>query len=285
MITQVYREVAPLQQEMISRKLRGQKIVLVPTMGNLHAGHISLMKRAMQEGDLVVVSIFVNPTQFAPNEDFAAYPRTFEADTALINAEIEKDVIVFCPFPDQMYAPDFSTWVNEDVLSQGLCGRSRPIHFRGVTTVVAKLFNIVLPDVAIFGQKDAQQSLIIQRMVRDLNFPIQIIVSPIVREHDGLAMSSRNQYLSVEERKVAPGIYAALQHAVQCVREDQTILPEMIHAQITDALVRLGGDIDYVEILNASDLLVAKDFKQTVLIAVACRLGKTRLIDNVLIGV
>lgn len=281
----VMRESGELQKALLSLKRQGKKIGLVPTMGNLHAGHLSLIRRVQEESDIVVVSIFVNPTQFGPNEDYAAYPRTFDADVKNIESVVTKDTYIFCPIPNAMYADDFSTWVEETVLSKGLCGRTRPIHFRGVATVVAKLFNITQADVAVFGQKDAQQALVIQRMVRDLNFPIHIIVAPIVRESDGLAMSSRNKYLSPEQREVTPGIYKALRAAEQKVREHRETAPEIIVGDIQHALNAIGGDIDYVEVLDATTLTPATHFNTRVLIAIACKFGTTRLIDNILIEV
>jgi len=182
----------------------GKRIALVPTMGYLHEGHLSLMDKAAELAEVVVVSIFVNPTQFAPTEDFAAYPRDLERDST--RCERRGVHAIFSPDASEMYAPDASTWVVEERLSKGLCGLARPTHFRGVTTIVAKLFNAVLPDFAVFGQKDAQQAKVIQRMTRDLNFPVEIVVASIVREHDGLAMSSRNSYLSQAERQRALAI-------------------------------------------------------------------------------
>ena len=198
---EIFRKVADMQAFAKKSIREGKKIALVPTMGFLHEGHLSLIDRACAEADVVIVSIFVNPTQFGPTEDLDKYPRDFQRDKDLCEARGAS--AIFAPEPAEMYYPDRSIWVDEEKLSKKLCGKSRPIHFRGVCTVVSKLFNICLPDVAIFGQKDAQQALIIKRMVRDLNFPVEIIVSPLIRESSGLAMSSRNKYLSEEQKKDA----------------------------------------------------------------------------------
>ncbi|MCX7847800.1 MAG: pantoate--beta-alanine ligase [bacterium] len=260
-------------------RAQGMRIALVPTMGALHAGHMSLIAAARRRADKVVVSIFVNPTQFGPAEDFAQYPRPFAADCrACATAGVD---LIFAPQANQMYPPNFSTWVEETALAQHLCGPRRPGHFRGVCTVVLKLFNIIQPHLAFFGQKDAQQALIIRRMVRDLNVPIKIIVCPIVRERDGLAMSSRNAYLSAEQRAVAPRIYAALQrvkawHAAgwDCLRIRRALEHELASLP--------GARLDYAALVDEQTLedVTQPHRGQHILVAVAVFIGTTRLIDN-----
>ncbi len=267
-----------------SREMRrnGKTVGLVPTMGFLHEGHLSLVDIAKSQTDVVVVTIFVNPTQFGPNEDLDAYPRDFERDCQLCK---ERGVTaIFAPGNDEMYPPDSSVWVTEEQLSKVLCGKSRPIHFRGVTTVVTKLFNAVLPDVAVFGRKDAQQALILKRMVRDLNFPIQIVVGPIIREPDGLALSSRNKYLNEDERKRAVVISQALFAAQDKVSTDNSKNPDKIIKEIKDKITAAGGETDYVEARYTSNLETATDFTRPVLIAAAAKFGPARLIDNIMIG-
>ncbi|KEG14226.1 pantoate--beta-alanine ligase [Trypanosoma grayi] len=278
----IFYEPRALQKEILALRGRGRRIALVPTMGNLHEGHVSLVREAVRNSDTVIVSIFVNPTQFAPNEDFAAYPRTFEDDQAMI-AAVAPDAIIFCPDTAAMYAPDASVWVDEMALSTSLCGRARPGHFRGVCTVVTKLFHIALPDLAFFGQKDAQQALIIRRMVRDLDFPIEIVVLPTVREPDGLAMSSRNRFLSPGDRAKAPALYAALAKAETLVRADRTLEAKAVRTGIVDAIMGLGGVIDYVEVLSSDTLMPVENCTTALLIALAYKFGPTRLLDNVVI--
>lgn len=265
-----------------SRKAKrsGKRIALVPTMGYLHEGHLSLIDIARKSADVVVVSIFVNPTQFSPSEDLAAYPRDLKRDSELCEARGVD--AVYTPEPREMYAPDASTWVVEESLSVGLCGRSRPTHFRGVTTVVAKLFNAALPDLAVFGQKDAQQVMVIKRMTRDLDFPVEIIVAPIIREPDGLAMSSRNVYLSQEERRRALSISRSLKEVAglaQTGEESAARLADVVASRIKEA----EGQVDYVEIVDAGSFQPVEKIKGHALVAVAARFGKTRLIDNTII--
>ena len=253
-------------------------IGLVPTMGYLHDGHLSLMDIAKSKTDKVVVSIFVNPTQFGPNEDLDKYPRDFERDERLCR---ERGVdAVFYPTPADMYAPDFSTWVTETSLSQALCGLSRPIHFRGVCTVSLKLFNLARADVAVFGKKDAQQALIIKRMVRDLNVPIDIIMAPLIREPDGLARSSRNKYLSEDEHKralsISRGIFAA-EAAWKNGEKSAAKLTAILRKSIEDA----GGQVDYVELVSQNAIRPIETVSEPALLACAAFFGKTRLIDNV----
>lgn len=259
-------------------KKAGLSVGLVPTMGYLHEGHKSLIERACQENDKVVVSIFVNPTQFGPNEDFAAYPRDLERDAAL--CESVGAALVFHPEPEEMYGEDFHTYVNMEVLSETLCGKTRPIHFRGVCTVVSKLFHIVTPDRAYFGQKDAQQLAIIKRMVKDLNFDIEIVGCPIVREPDGLAKSSRNTYLSPEERKAAlilsQAVYMGQEMANNGETDAEKIVKQMQQMIEKEPLAK----IDYVQAVDAVSMQPVSNMQGTVLVAMAVYIGKTRLIDN-----
>ncbi len=267
-----------------SRKARqeGKTIGFVPTMGYLHGGHLSLVRAAREECDIVVVSIFVNPTQFAPGEDFSEYPRDMERDKRLAGEE-GADVI-FAPSAGEMYPEGSITYVEvTGPLTETLCGRSRPGHFRGVTTVVAKLFDIVQPHVSYFGQKDAQQAAVVKRMVKDLNIPLEIRVMPIIREEDGLAMSSRNTYLSVDERRQALGLFLSLERAKEMVAGGD-ISAKRIKEEMEKNL-RKGKDvrIDYVEIVDAENLAPLETVKNNTLIAVAVFVGGTRLIDNVVI--
>ena len=257
-----------------------ERVALVPTMGYLHEGHLSLIDEAHNHADIVVVSIFVNPTQFAPDEDLEAYPRDFEHDRNL--CELHGVNAIFAPTVEEMYPVKPSTWVDEDELSGVLCGKSRPSHFRGVTTVVAKLFNAVIPDVAVFGEKDYQQACIIKKMVADLNFHTRIVTVPIVREDDGLAMSSRNKYLSEEERKSALSINTSLKEAEKSVLDGEKD-PSVISAGIELRISQNGGKVDYVEIMDPELLTPVKDIDGKVLIAVAAFFGNTRLIDNIVI--
>jgi pantoate--beta-alanine ligase len=270
---------APVEMQAWSRSrlAAGERIACVPTMGFLHEGHLSLVRRARQSADRVVLTLFVNPTQFGPNEDFSVYPRDPERDQALCEAG-GVDVI-FMPAVADMYAPDASIAVVEESLSKVLCGASRPGHFRGVCTVVAKLFNCVLPHVAVFGQKDAQQVIVIQRMVRDLNFPVEIIVAPIVREADGLAMSSRNVRLSAAERQSARGLSRALTRA-QAAYAKGNRESDAVRRMIEQELVASGLRTDYVAVVDGGNLTPAPVLSPGVLIAIAAFAGKTRLIDN-----
>jgi pantoate--beta-alanine ligase len=259
----------------------GKKIGFVPTMGALHIGHISLIEAAKKKCDFVVVSIFVNPTQFGPKEDFKKYPRPIKADLKMCRkAGVD---VVFAPTPDEMYPAENLTLVEVEKISELLCGKFRPGHFRGVATVCAKLFNIVTPDVAYFGQKDAQQAIVIKRMVADLNMPLKIVICPTVREANGLAMSSRNQYLTPQQKKDAAYIYKSLQKCrrmiKQGVRDTKKITVEMrkILKQIPSAKIQYVSIVD-VETLQNIDKVAGK-----VLVAVAVKIGPTRLIDNILI--
>ena len=262
-------------------KKEGQTIGLVPTMGYLHEGHQSLIARSVAENDRTVVSDFVNPIQFGPTEDLATYPRDIERDAAL--CESTGANLIFHPEADEMYAPDFCTYVDMDHLTKGLCGKTRPIHFRGVCTVVSKLFHIVQPDRAYFGQKDAQQLAVIRRMVRDLNMPLTIVGCPIIREEDGLAKSSRNTYLSAEERKAALCLSRGLNKgkaAVEAGETDAEKVKAIITAEIeAEPLSR----IDYVEIVDWNNLEPVSSTEGSILAAVAVYIGKTRLIDYFII--
>jgi len=259
----------------------GQRVGFVPTMGALHEGHLSLVRAAKAQCDVVAASIFVNPTQFGPNEDFSRYPRTFERDCELFSEEGVE--LLFAPSVDEMYPADAVTYVTVEGMSERLCGKSRPGHFRGVTTVVSKLFNIVGPDVAFFGQKDAAQVTIIRRMVRDLNIPVEIAVCPIVREVDGLAMSSRNTYLDAQQRKSALVLHRALQevrhHFELGERNADTLIELGRNVFAKEPSVRL----DYVEIVNPENLDPLGKIQGFALVAVAAYLGKTRLIDNLVL--
>lgn len=259
----------------------GKTIGFVPTMGFLHDGHLSLVKRARAENDVVVVSIFVNPTQFGPNEDFRDYPRDLERDLRLLEP-VGVDY-VFYPSIEEMYPSNYSVYVEEVSLSRFLCGSRRPGHFRGVCTIVAKLFNIVRPTRAYFGQKDAQQFRILKRMVENLNMDVEMIEMPIVREEDGLAMSSRNVYLSPEERRVATKLYQSLKRAEELYnageRDVETIRSSMLEI-LSDPAVR----VDYVEVVDEESLEPVVRIEGRVLVAVAAFIGRARLIDNVILG-
>ena len=281
MIKDVVRTSSVMQQWALDEKRSGRRIGFVPTMGCLHSGHLSLMKLAGEHADRVVVSLFVNPIQFLPGEDHARYPRPVESDVALCR-EAGVDM-VFHPEESCFYASGHSVYVEETTLSQGLCGASRPGHFRGVTTVVAKLFNIVLPDVAVFGQKDAQQARIIQRMVKDLNFPVEIILGPIVREPDGLAMSSRNRYLSQTERRDALCLFHALEEARKLVARGERSWQPIRAAMAAVIADSNSARVDYIECVDDSTLQPVSSLETPVLLALAVWVGSTRLIDNVVI--
>jgi pantoate--beta-alanine ligase len=259
----------------------GRRIGLVPTMGALHVGHISLVEAAVKDCDFVVVSVFVNPTQFGPGEDFENYPRPLEADLEICRqAGVDA---VFAPTPAEMYPSDNLTWVTVKKLTEPLCGRSRPGHFRGVTTVCSKLFNIVAPDVAYFGQKDAQQAIAIKRMIADLNMPLEIVVCPTVREPNGLAVSSRNQYLSEQQREDAANIYKSLQTCRKLI-DAGTTETAAITAEMRKILQQIpSAQIEYVSIVDAETLQSVEKITGKVLAAVAVKVGPARLIDNILV--
>jgi pantoate--beta-alanine ligase len=259
----------------------GKIIGFVPTMGDLHIGHISLIEAAVKECDFVVVSIFVNPTQFGEGEDFERYPRPLEADLDICRKGGVD--IVFVPTPEQMYPTENITWVNVEKLTETLCGRSRPGHFRGVATICAKLFNIVGPDIAFFGQKDAQQTVVIKRMAADLNMPVDIFVCPTVREGDGLAVSSRNKYLTEEQKKDATLIYKSLQKCLEMI-EASTTDTGQITAEMRKILSQAPSiQIEYASIVDAENLQKLDKIIGEVLAAVAVRIGPARLIDNIVV--
>lgn len=258
-------------------KREGLTVGLVPTMGYLHEGHKSLIERAVKENDRVVVSDFVNPTQFAPNEDFESYPRDINADAAL--CEDAGASIIFNPEADEMYT-DALTFVDMNKITKVLCGKTRPIHFSGVCTVVSKLFNIVTPDKAYFGEKDAQQLCVIRKMVKDLNFDIEIVGCPIVREADGLAKSSRNTYLSADERKAALCLSRALKLGKEMIKNGETDADAVTAAVTAEIEQEPLAKIDYVEMVDLDTLETLKTVKKPLLCAVAVYIGKTRLIDN-----
>jgi len=263
-------------------RLDGKRLGFVPTMGALHEGHVSLVRAAKAKCDVVAVSIFVNPLQFGPNEDLAKYPRTFERDRDLLEKEAVD--VLFAPTPEEMYPAGAVTYVTVEGLSEKLCGKSRPGHFRGVTTVVAKLFHIVEPDLAFFGQKDAAQATIIRRMVRDLNLPVEIIVGPIVREPDGLAMSSRNAYLSPQQRKSALVLNRSLTAVKNRYDKGERNAPTLIEAGKQVLAQEPAVRLDYFEIVDPATLDLVQELTSTSLVAVAAFVGNTRLIDNILLS-
>lgn len=262
------------------RKLQG-RVGLVPTMGYLHDGHRSLVRAARQECAYVITSIFVNPTQFSPSEDLSTYPRDLQRDLAMLEAESVD--IVFVPTAEQMYPPHFQTYVNVEFVSQGKEGASRPTHFRGVTTVVSKLFNLCQPDDAYFGQKDAQQVVVIRQMVRDLNFPLRIQVCPTVREADGLAMSSRNVYLDAEDRRAAVTLWRALQAVRARYEQGARTASELQAAARAVFAEEPRVTLDYVSVARARDLADVDIADEPLLVSLAACVGKPRLIDNMLL--
>ena len=265
-----------------SARTAGKRLGLVPTMGALHEGHLSLVRAAKAQTDVVAATIFVNPTQFGPNEDFAKYPRNLESDCARL--EMEGVECVFAPATEEMYSSNSVTWVTVEGLSDRLCGKSRPGHFRGVTTVVSKLFHIIEPDAAFFGQKDAAQHAIIRRMVRDLNLPVAIEVCPIVREPDGLAMSSRNAYLSASERKLALVLRRSLIHVQELFDRGERNAEKLVALARKEFSSEPTVRLDYLEIVDPDSLEPIPSLNGRSLVAVAAFLGKTRLIDNVVLG-
>jgi pantoate--beta-alanine ligase len=278
---QVARKIEAVRKTVEAARRQEKRVGLVPTMGALHVGHLSLIEAARKDCGFVVVSIFVNPTQFAPGEDFEKYPRPIEADLAACEkAGVD---LVFAPGPAEMYPCENVTWVSVEKLTEGLCGRFRPGHFRGVATVCAKLFNIVGPDAAYFGRKDAQQAVVIRRMVTDLNMPLRIVVCPTVREADGLAVSSRNRYLTPEQRRDATALYRSLEKCRRMVdagiKDAAQIITEMRKILNRTPSIR----IEYVSIVDAGTLEEIEKVTGNVLVAVAAKLGAARLIDNIVI--
>jgi len=282
-MTALVSTIAEVQQAVGRARDRNLKVGLVPTMGALHAGHVSLIRAARAETGFVVVSIFVNPTQFGPGEDFSRYPRTLEVDLDICRREGVD--LVFAPAAETVYPADFHTYVEVHELQDVLCGPSRPGHFRGVATVVCKLFNIVQPAVAYFGQKDFQQARIIQQLVGDLNLPLEVRICPTIREADGLALSSRNRYLNGEQRSHATVLYRSLQEvkaAVEKGERDPVALQRHLAERIT---ATPGAILDYAEVRSAETLRTQPRLQGDVLVAVAVKFGGTRLIDNVLLQV
>ena len=275
---QIIKTIHELRPIVKAWRKEGLSVGLVPTMGYLHDGHKSLIERAVKENDRVVVSDFVNPTQFGVNEDLASYPRDITRDAAL--CEEAGAALIFHPQPEEMYAPDNCTFVDMNRLTKGLCGKTRPTHFSGVCTVVSKLFNIVTPDRAYFGEKDAQQLAVIRRMVRDMNFDIAIVGCPIVREPDGLAMSSRNTYLSEEERGAALVLHRALSLGEEMMRAGERDAGKIRQAMVDMVEREPLAKIDYVEIVDSDTLEKVEWAASSVLAAMAVYIGKTRLIDN-----
>ncbi|MCA1807947.1 MAG: pantoate--beta-alanine ligase [Kiritimatiellia bacterium] len=278
---QTVESITSLQAALNEWRDRKTRIGLVPTMGCLHDGHLSLASLARQRSDRVVLSIFVNPAQFGPGEDFQRYPRDLERDCRMCEkAGVD---LVWHPAPAQIYAGDHSVYLQEDSLGRHLCGSARPGHFRGVLTIVAKLFNLIQPAVAVFGQKDAQQERLIRRMVRDLNFPVELITAPIMREADGLAMSSRNAYLDPQQRRDALCLSRALRRARRLYRageRDVEVVRAILRRELTD---NATAQIDYVEIVDNTTLQPVSRMMQPVLVALAVRFGATRLIDNLML--
>ena len=267
---------------LMGKDRKDRRVGFVPTMGALHEGHLSLVRAARAQCESVVVSIFVNPLQFGPNEDLAKYPRTFDRDRELL--ESEQVDILFAPSVEDMYPKHAVTYVTVEGMSEKLCGKSRPGHFRGVTTVVAKLFHIVEPDLAFFGQKDAAQCAIIRRMARDLDLPVEIVVGPIVREPDGLAMSSRNAYLSPAERMSALVLYRALSEVKKSFDRGEQSAAKLVDAGKQVLSQEPGARLDYLEIVDPITLDPVPQIRSEALVAVAAFVGATRLIDNVLLS-
>ncbi len=269
---------AALRERLAPWRRTGERIALVPTMGNLHAGHLQLVEAGRECADRVVVSIFVNPTQFGEGEDYASYPRTLEEDAQKLH-EARTDLL-FSPQPAEVYPQGSKTVVEVQELNKMLCGQFRPVHFNGVTTVVCKLLNMAQPDVALFGEKDFQQLQVIRRMVVDLDIPVEIVGVPTVREADGLAMSSRNDYLSAAERRIAPTLYRSLRAAKETIEAGGRDFRQMEQAQLA-VLRQAGFNPDYFSIRRRSDLLLAEKQDVDLVILAAAWLGKARLIDNV----
>jgi len=275
----------PAEMNALSNKMREAKLSIgfVPTMGYLHEGHASLIRAARQQSDAVVLSIFVNPTQFGPNEDLAKYPRDMERDERI--AREEGVDYIFYPEPDTMYLPGFQTYVTVEKLTRSHCGVSRPVHFRGVATVCTKLFNIVLPHRAYFGQKDYQQCALIRRMVEDLNMNLEIVVQPTVREPDGLAMSSRNAYIKTEERKDALCLYESLQLAQKMVQAGETDAKKIVAAMREHIESKPLARTDYVSVADTNTLEELDTIEKEAVALVAAFVGKARLIDNAILTV
>lgn len=277
----IVHTIKEVREQVAIWKKQGLSIGFVPTMGYLHEGHQSLIQRAVAENDKVVVSIFVNPMQFAPTEDLESYPRDLDADAKLCASTGAN--LIFHPEPEEMYTDGFCSFVDMNGPTAELCGKSRPIHFRGVCTVVSKLFNIVTPDRAYFGQKDAQQLAVIKRMVQDLNIPIEIIGCPIVREADGLAKSSRNTYLSAEERKAALILSKTIFMGEELVKNGLHDARKLVALMKENIQTEPLAKIDYVEVVHFDDISIRDTISDNTLVAMAVYIGKTRLIDNFIV--
>ena len=274
----IVETIAEVREQVKQWRKEGLTVGLVPTMGYLHEGHKSLIDRAVAENDRVVVSVFVNPMQFGPSEDLESYPRDMDRDAAL--CEKAGASLIFHPDPSEMYHKDFSSFVDMTTLTGGLCGKTRPIHFRGVCTVVSKLFNIVVPDKAYFGQKDAQQLAVIRHMVSDLNFGIEIVGCPIIREEDGLAKSSRNTYLSAQEREAALILSKSLAKGKEVLKAGEADAAKIRQIILDEIATEPLAKVDYVEVVDWNTLEPVETVKEPVLVAMAVYIGKTRLIDN-----
>ncbi|MBF0620273.1 MAG: pantoate--beta-alanine ligase [Candidatus Omnitrophica bacterium] len=277
----VIKTIQGLRRELQALWQKGERIGFVPTMGYFHQGHVSLMARSVRENDITVVSLFVNPVQFGPTEDLSRYPRDLRRDCAM--AKAAGVAVIFIPSVKEMYPQELSTWVSVNALSEGLCGASRPGHFKGVATVVAKLLNIVQPDTMYLGAKDAQQAMVIKKMVCDLNFPARVVVCPTVRERDGLAMSSRNMYLKPDERIAAKALSGALFAAKKDILSGERNALKIISKIKKLILEETGASIEYVSCVSATDLKPVRRIKADVLIALAVRFPSARLIDNQLV--
>ena len=277
----VYRSIRSLTKKVFEIKKHNKTIGLVPTMGFLHDGHRSLIKKARQDTDCVIVSIFVNPAQFGPKEDFKKYPRDFKKDLGLCRKEGVD--IVFAPKTEEMYPEHYSTYVSVENITNVLCGASRPGHFRGVATIVTKLFNITMPNIAYFGHKDAQQAIVIKKMAEDLNMNVNIKVMPIVREKDGLAMSSRNVYLSREERIQAQSIYKSLRLAKELFNNGEVDSKKIVSKMKHVINRQPDAKVDYIKVVDIRDLKDFKKISDKALVAMAVWIGKTRLIDNIVL--
>ncbi|HUI65515.1 MAG TPA: pantoate--beta-alanine ligase [Bacteroidota bacterium] len=275
------RDASLMQQDAEAARLRGSRLALVPTMGALHDGHVALLRAARERADLVILSVFVNPTQFGKGEDYERYPRDIDRDSAIAR-DAGADVL-FVPSNEQMYEKGFQSFVTVEKLSAPFEGESRPGHFRGVATVVAKLLNITKPHLAVFGQKDAQQAVVVRRMIRDLNFDVELLIVPTVREADGLAMSSRNAYLSPRERGEAAVLSASLRKAEELIRSGERRVDAVVGAMRGMISLSSSGAIDYIAIADADSLARLEHLQtgQDILVALAVRFGKTRLIDNI----
>jgi len=278
---QTCKTVQEIRDESRTLRQNGKRIGFVPTMGALHEGHLSLVRAAKAQCDAVIVSIFVNPTQFGPSEDFSKYPRTFQRDCELLQKEGVD--LIFAPSVEEMYPPEAVTYVTVEGLSEKLCGKSRPGHFRGVATVVCKLFHVVEPNLAFFGQKDAAQVAIVRRMVRDLNLPVEIVVCPIVREPDGLAMSSRNAYLNPQQRQSALLLSRSLRNVRRLFDEGERTASRLTEAGKHAFAEHRSVRLDYFEIVDPDTLAAMQLIERPALIAVAAWVGTTRLIDNLVL--